>query len=215
MIGWAAGLTARAEPRTPSLEKAVSRRALLLSAVTAVVPQVVVAAVPTIDDYYGTEGGAKKKVPGYVLPSRGERRGATSGEDKEASGGLISALDESQETVEELRRLVKALSWDDVRSVLGKKLAFLTTSRDAKLDRYLTQVFGSNAKKATEICKDAAITTKRLNDFAFSNRVIYFNSIDRRQVSELADSMSVDLDEPLELLDSLEESLQALLDLKS
>mmetsp|Transcript_13020 Transcript_13020/g.40093 ORF Transcript_13020/g.40093 Transcript_13020/m.40093 type:complete len:198 (-) Transcript_13020:4011-4604(-) len=133
MIGWAAGLTARAEPRTPSLEKAVSRRALLLSAVTAVVPQVVVAAVPTIDDYYGTEGGAKKKVPGYVLPSRGERRGATSGEDKEASGGLISALDESQETVEELRRLVKALSWDDVRSVLGKKLAFFNDFKRRKV----------------------------------------------------------------------------------
>lgn len=73
------------------------------------------------------------------------------------------------------------------------------------------QVFGPNAGQALDSAKDAAITLKRLNDVAFSNRIVFFNSVDRQQVSELAQDMTVDIDEPLELIDSFSEILDSIL----
>eukprot|EP00188_Purpureofilum_apyrenoidigerum_P002708 Plantae.Rhodophyta-Purpureofilum_apyrenoidigerum.ctg2774.p2 GENE.Plantae.Rhodophyta-Purpureofilum_apyrenoidigerum.ctg2774~~Plantae.Rhodophyta-Purpureofilum_apyrenoidigerum.ctg2774.p2 ORF type:complete len:217 (+),score=33.30 Plantae.Rhodophyta-Purpureofilum_apyrenoidigerum.ctg2774:1305-1955(+) len=215
MIGWAGGLVGCATiPAHVHGTRALSRRTVLFSAAAVLVPQAALAAIPTIDDYYGTEGGAKKKGQGYVAPEKGDHRNAALGEKKPADAQLISTLETSRETVEELRRLVRALSWDDVRSVLNKKLGIFMAGKDLKLDQTTAQVFGRNVRAATELCRDAAITVKRLNDVAFSNRIVYFNSVDRRQVSELADSMSIDLDEPLELLNSLDEAFEALIILK-
>lgn len=47
-----------------------------------------------------------------------------------------------------------------------------------------------------------SVVLRQLKDFAFSNRVIFFNELDKKQVAKLAASTgaSIDLSEPRELL---------------
>lgn len=58
-----------------------------------------------------------------------------------------------------------------------------------------------------------SVTLTRLKDYAFSNRIIFFNSVDERQVSELAEAMDVDIEEPLGLVDDAESSILSMLEL--
>lgn len=77
---------------------------------------------------------------------------------------------------------------------------FLGYTSAAKLSSALPP---STDAKAIEGRREVlSVVLRQLKDFAFSNRVIFFNELDKKQVAKLAASTgaSIDLSEPRELL---------------
>lgn len=230
------------EPR----EKAVcdSRRAVLV-ALVCLTPGIGLAAVPTIDDYYGREGGSKKKVSGSPIGSERKSTADTKDIDSEirfSSRQVVDEISSATSKLDHIKEQVKNLAWDDARNSIKTEFKFLSmSSKSPEVVRVmdevcrapftaakfglgtsyppalssclhpfyssLSQTFGKDSKKALGLKEEISVSLKRLLDIAFSNRVIYFNNVDKGQVAELSKTMDVDLDEPLDLIEEIRESI--------
>uniref|UniRef100_A0A7S2ZCK2 Uncharacterized protein n=1 Tax=Rhodosorus marinus TaxID=101924 RepID=A0A7S2ZCK2_9RHOD len=196
------------EPR----EKAVcdSRRAVLV-ALVCLTPGIGLAAVPTIDDYYGREGGSKKKVSGSPIGSERKSTADTKDIDSEirfSSRQVVDEISSATSKLDHIKEQVKNLAWDDARNSIKTEFKFLSmSSKSPEVVRVMDETFGKDSKKALGLKEEISVSLKRLLDIAFSNRVIYFNNVDKGQVAELSKTMDVDLDEPLDLIEEIRESI--------
>lgn len=166
------------------------------------------AAVPTLQEYYGNEGGARPKTNNYIVNSgKKEKKDATAAPDDSAPSRpppdpqqlLASVVD----ALNQLIPFIKQEGWDDVLAATKKKpLSYLLTPYlgYGGLAGLSTAVGGDKmkAKNVEEARQEAAVACGQLVDYAFSNRVVFFNSLDRQQVAALAQGRAPpDLSEPL------------------
>ncbi|KAJ8903719.1 hypothetical protein NDN08_004819 [Rhodosorus marinus] len=190
-----------------------SKRAVLV-ALVCLTPGIGLAAVPTIDDYYGREGGSKKKVSGSPIGS--ERKNTTDSKDIDSeirfsSKQVLDEISSAPSKLDQIKEQVKKLAWDDARNSIKSELMFLSmSSKSPEVVHVIDETFGKDSKKALELKEEISVSLKRLLDIAFSNRVIYFNNVDKGQVAELSKTMDVDLDEPLDLIEEIRESISQL-----
>ena len=72
----------------------------------------------------------------------------------------------------------------------------------------------TQAKSLEEARVDAGLTFQQLVDYAFSNRVVFFNALDKQQVAALAAQRPnpPDLSEPLGLLSDTQALVKGLAD---
>ncbi|GAB5034232.1 Hypothetical protein NocV09_01800110 [Nannochloropsis oceanica] len=125
-------------------------------------------------------------------------------------------LSNIQETLGSLIPMIKIEGWDDVLAATKKKplntlfMPYLGYGTPAGL----AEAIGGDkqASKALEEGRqEAGVALQQLVDYAFSNRVIFFNSLDKQQVSALASGRAPpDLSEPLGLLQDTVALVEAL-----
>lgn len=151
------------------------------------------AAVPTLQEYYGNEGGARPKTNNYIVSSKKEKKDTTaaaedsSGPPPDPQQLLASQVD----ALNQLIPFIKQEGWDAVLAATKKKpLSYLFTpylgyGGLAGLSKAVGGDKGK-AKNLEEARQEAAVSLGQLVDYAFSNRVVFFNSLDKQQVAALA-----------------------------
>ncbi|KAM3568013.1 hypothetical protein VYU27_009856 [Nannochloropsis oceanica] len=182
------------------------------------------AAVPTFQEYYGGEG-AQPKTNNYIMSTRKQKqqdaraeRAAAASTDTDVTipADPKQLLSNIQETLGSLIPMIKIEGWDDVLAATKKKplntlfMPYLGYGTPAGL----AEAIGGDkqASKALEEGRqEAGVALQQLVDYAFSNRVIFFNSLDKQQVSALASGRAPpDLSEPLGLLQDTVALVEAL-----
>ncbi|KAG5184214.1 hypothetical protein JKP88DRAFT_50087 [Tribonema minus] len=70
----------------------------------------------------------------------------------------------------------------------------------------------AKAAEVSEAAAEAGVALQQLEDYAFSNRVVFFNMVDKNQVQQLSEETNykAELDEPRELLADVKQQIQAL-----
>jgi len=173
------------------------------------------AAVPTFQEYYGGEG-AQPKTNNYIMSTRKqkqqdartERAAAAAFADTEGAtpADPKQLLSNVQDTLGSLIPMIKIEGWDDVLAATKKKPlnALFTPYLGYGTAAGLAEAMGGDkqASKALEEGRqEAGVAVQQLVDYAFSNRVVFFNSLDKQQVAALASGRAPpDLSEPLGLL---------------
>lgn len=115
-------------------------------------------------------------------------------------------LSNVQDTLGSLIPMIKIEGWDDVLAATKKKPlnALLTPYLGYGTAAGLAEAMGGDkqaGKALEEGRQEAGVALQQLVDYAFSNRVIFFNSLDKQQVAALASGRAPpDLGEPLGLL---------------
>lgn len=172
------------------------------------------AAVPTFQEYYGGEG-AQPKTNNYIMSTRKQKqqdaraeRAATAATETEVAtpADPKQLLSNVQDTLGSLTPMIKIEGWDDVLAATKKKPlnSLFTPYLGYGTAAGLAEAMGGDkqASKALEEGRqEAGVALQQLVDYAFSNRVIFFNSLDKQQVAALASGRAPpDLSEPLGLL---------------
>lgn len=183
-------------------------------AILAFVASPSIAAVPTLQEYYGEEG-AQPKTNNFILNSKRQRQQGEKSANNAASSVAETAspsdpeelIESMTDTLYALSPLIKKEGWDDVLAAVKRKplclllTPFLGYGNAAELAKAL----GGDLKKSRaleERRQEASVALQQLVDYAFSNRVIFFNSLDKQQVTALASGRAPpDLSEPLGLLE--------------
>lgn len=107
-----------------------------------------------------------------------------------------------------LRALVDKKAWDNVRQALQTSTPtqkFVKPNRPAVVMKPLSSPCSLDAaalKSFNKYRKECAQSLQELSDFAYTNRVIFFNEEDKKSVSRLEGNLEVDLDEAREYLDN-------------
>lgn len=197
--------------RAGTLQSAAAAAAFLLLTTTTPPSN---AAVPTFQEYYGGEG-AQPKTNNYIMSTRKQKqrdakaeRAATASTETEvtAPADPKQLLASVQDTLGSLTPMIKIEGWDDVLAATKKKplSALFTPYLGYGTAAGLADAMGGD-KKASKALEEgrqeAGVALQQLVDYAFSNRVIFFNSLDKQQVAALASGRAPpDLSEPLGLL---------------
>uniref|UniRef100_A0A7S1TMV0 Uncharacterized protein n=1 Tax=Erythrolobus australicus TaxID=1077150 RepID=A0A7S1TMV0_9RHOD len=186
------------------------------------------AAVPTIEDYLGVRGGSVKRSGGSFLLDQSAKSAKKSAfDDTEQAAPLSTAADfrrmaeEARKVLDETRSLVLARQWDGVREKLrapGGPVAALTASAPKRRDSAAPIADAGGAAELAQSLSEFASSVSAVVDFAFQNRVVFFNYSDRRSIEQLAKDTQalemLDISEPLSDLalcdDILAEILAAL-----
>uniref|UniRef100_A0A7S0Y0R5 Uncharacterized protein n=2 Tax=Hemiselmis andersenii TaxID=464988 RepID=A0A7S0Y0R5_HEMAN len=166
------------------------------------------AAVPTMDEY-NVGSGTKIRVEKEEYKVKEEVQVT----DK---ASLIKALDEVEVTLKEISGYCEKAAWDNVRALMQSSAV---TQKYVKPDRpgVIFKAYGgletekawvsatgagaAEAKAFEKSRKAANQSLLQLSDFAFSNRVLFFNEEDKANVKRLESNLDVDLDEAIGLVD--------------
>uniref|UniRef100_A0A7S0E077 Uncharacterized protein n=1 Tax=Hanusia phi TaxID=3032 RepID=A0A7S0E077_9CRYP len=203
---------------------AVERRSVLALAISLTfLPRNVQAAIPTQEEYNVGSGTV-------IRPKQSKR------EARKEFKASPSSTAEAVETLKDAERLVqsfdeyaKNMAWDDIRAEL--LTAPLANQKFSKPDRpaiLFSTFFGFKSEKELmktlnidkqaanrieKLRKEASLTLMELAEFAFTNRVVFFNEEDKKTVAELSEkNLQVDLDEALRLVQDAKERIREIID---
>lgn len=156
------------------------------------------AAIPTMDDYYATSTGAQLKNKSTSSSSEEKLKDVLSQKIRNPisdTSSLTSYVDQLMTSVDALDALVDKADFSSLRSVLRgdtgtiyeKNVLSIARKKNFGIaEKEFTKVFGTaNAKKIEEGRRDISVSLAELEDYALSNRAIFFNSVDRKQIDEL------------------------------
>jgi len=184
--------------------------------------QAATAAVPSVEEYNVGSGTLIKKneQPTYQRPA------FTAPAD---SASVLKALEETKGMLNSFGELITLGAWDNIRQDLQStpvNQRFVKPDQPAVVfapflglggARAMADRLGVDPARAAAIDKarsDASKVLMELAEFAFTNRVLFFNEEDRRSVARLAAAnLEVDLDEARELVSRAEDRVQRMAEL--
>lgn len=131
---------------------------------------------------------------------------------------LRAYLAASSAELARLRPLIRTQAWDNVFSSTNLKTGMFRYIGSPRFGGSAASMAialaGADAAAVEEAREDIVLSLRELADYALENRVVFFNSADRKDVETLASESgalrNVDLSEPLELLDRAEAQVAAL-----
>jgi len=161
------------------------------------------AAIPSQEEYNVGSGTV-------VRPKTGPKSAQKTFTQPTDADSTLAAVEELQALLASFEAYIQSQAWDNIRGSLqsvpvsGKFVkpdspGILFTPFLLGSDKKLMAVAGVDKKIASEVekrRKECALALNELVDFAFTNRVIFFNEEDKKSVAELADqNLEVDLEE--------------------
>ncbi|EKX31527.1 hypothetical protein GUITHDRAFT_122286 [Guillardia theta CCMP2712] len=207
----------------PNSNLALDRRSLLALGISlAFLPGKLQAAIPSQEEY-NVGSGTVVRAKQSNREVRKEFKAPPASKEE-----AVETLKDAERLVDSLSEYAKNMAWDDIRAeMLTAPLAnqkFSKPDRPAilflsffgfKSEKELMTVMKIDKKAATRIeklRKDASLTLMELAEFAFTNRVVFFNEEDKRTVAELSEkNLQVDLDEALRLIQDSKERIQEII----